>query len=121
MPKHIVRLLVLMVLFTAVAYGAKQYFTVGSYLFWRGTKGTAMTVGIVISAMLVMFSMLMMCYNVVIGGQEIAKTGEGLLTYQFEIFGRDGLIAAASVVIAPLIFFSAVVRFLPPWHDPVES
>jgi len=31
MPKHIVRLLVVMVLFGAVAYGAKQYFTVASF------------------------------------------------------------------------------------------
>jgi len=101
--------------------GAVTPILVLSYLFWRGTKGTPMAVGIVISALLVMYSVLMMRYNVVIGGQEIAKTGKGLLTYQFEIFGRDGVLAAASVVIAPLILLAVVVRFLPPWHDPVES
>ena len=102
------------------AVGAVTPILVLSYLFWRGTKGTAMAIGIVVSALLVMFSVLMMRYNVVIGGQEIAKTGKGLLTYQFELFGRDGVLAAASVVIAPLILLSVVVRFLPPWHDPVE-
>lgn len=41
MPKHIVRLLILMVLFAAVAYGAKQYFTVGSYYMYGHYRGNA--------------------------------------------------------------------------------
>jgi predicted membrane protein len=65
-----------------------------------------------------MFSVLMMRYNVVIGGQEIAKTGKGLLAYRFELFGKDGILAAAAVVVAPLVLLSIVVQFLPPWHDP---
>ena len=101
------------------AVGAVTPILMLSYLFWRGTGGTPLAVGIVVSAVLVMFSVLMMRYNVVIGGQEIAKTGKGLLTFQFEFFGRDGILAAASVLVAPLILLSVVVRFLPPWHDPV--
>jgi Ni/Fe-hydrogenase subunit HybB-like protein len=98
--------------------GAVTPILVLSYLFWRGTTGPKLAVGIVVSALLVMFSVLMMRYNVVIGGQEIAKTGKGLLRFQFEVFGREGMIAAASVVIAPLILLSVMVRLLPPWHDP---
>ena len=41
MPKHIARLLVLMVLFGAVAYGAKQYFTVGSFYMYGHYRGNA--------------------------------------------------------------------------------
>lgn len=41
MPKHIVRLLILMVLFAAFAYGAKQYFTVGSYYSYGHYRGNA--------------------------------------------------------------------------------
>ncbi len=37
----------------------------------------------------------MMCWNVVIGGQEIAKTAKGLLSYHPPLFGREGLLAAA--------------------------
>ena len=98
--------------------GAVTPILVLSYLFWRGTKGLPLAVGIVVSALLVMFSVLMMRYNVVIGGQEISKTGKGLLSYQFEVFSREGVIAAASVLIAPLLLLSVAVRFLPPWHDP---
>ncbi len=98
--------------------GAVTPILILSYLFWRGTKGLPMAIGIVLSAMLVLFSVLMMRYNVVIGGQEISKTGKGLLSYQFEVFGREGLIAAACVLIAPLILLLVMVRVLPPWHDP---
>ena len=48
-----------------------------------------------------MFNVLMMRFNVVIGGQEIAKTGKGLLTFPWEIFGREGVLAAAAVLVAP--------------------
>jgi hypothetical protein len=34
------------------------------------------------------------------------------------VFSREGLIAAACVLIAPLILLSVMVRLLPPWHDP---
>ena len=98
--------------------GAVTPILILSYLFWRGTKGLPMAIGIVLSAMLVLFSVLMMRYNVVIGGQEIAKTGKGLLAFQFEVFGKDGLITAACVLIAPLILLAVMVRVLPPWHDP---
>jgi Ni/Fe-hydrogenase subunit HybB-like protein len=98
--------------------GAVTPILVLSYLFWRGTKGMPLAIGIVVSALLVVFSVLMMRYNVVIGGQEISKTGKGLLAFQFEVFGRDGLITAACVLIAPLILLLVMVRVLPPWHDP---
>ncbi len=41
MPKHIVRLLVLMVLFGAVAYGAKQYFTTASFYRYGHYRGNS--------------------------------------------------------------------------------
>jgi predicted membrane protein len=66
---------------------------------------------------LVLLAVLMMRYNVVIGGQEISKTGKGLLAYHPPILGREGLLAAAIVLILPPILLSVLVRFLPPWHD----
>jgi hypothetical protein len=40
-----------------------------------------------------------------------------LLAYQPTILGREGLLAAAMVLVLPLILLSMVVRFLPPWQD----
>jgi predicted membrane protein len=86
-----------------------------SFMIWRGTTGKTLIVGVAMSAILVLLAVLMMRWNVVIGGQEIAKTGKGLLVYHPEIFGREGLLAAASVIAAPFILLSLMVRLFPPW------
>jgi Ni/Fe-hydrogenase subunit HybB-like protein len=88
-----------------------------TFFIWRGANDRALVVGVTASATLVLLAVLMMRYNVVIGGQEISKTGKGLLAYHPPILGREGLLAAAIVLILPPILLSVLVRFLPPWHD----
>ncbi|MDH3288748.1 MAG: polysulfide reductase NrfD [Betaproteobacteria bacterium] len=93
-----------------------------SYLIWRGTTGTALIVGVTVSALLVLFQVWMMRWNVVIGGQEIAKTGKGLLSYQLVLLHREGLLTAVSVTVAPLLLLWATVRLFPPWtQDSIPS
>jgi len=87
-----------------------------SYMIWRGTAGRAMIVGVTVSSILILFSVFMMRWNVVIGGQEISKTGQGLLQYHLPIFTKEGLLAAMLVTLAPLVLLLGVVRFLPPWE-----
>ena len=72
-------------------------------------------------ASLVLLAVLMMRWNVVIGGQEIAKTGKGLLSYQPLIFGRESLLAAASVLVAPFVLLLVMIRLLPPWEQETTS
>ena len=88
-----------------------------TYLIWRGTDDRWMVAGITASASLVLLAVLMMRYNVVIGGQEISKTGKGLIAYVPELIGRESLLSAVVVLVLPLVLLSIVVRFLPPWHD----
>ncbi|OGA03894.1 MAG: hypothetical protein A2W68_08775 [Betaproteobacteria bacterium RIFCSPLOWO2_02_64_14] len=88
-----------------------------SYMIWRGTTGKALITGVTLSACLVLLSVFMMRWNVVIGGQEISKTGKGLLEYQMTIFGQEGLIVAAMLVLAPLVMLVGVTRLFPPWDD----
>src|SRR3990167_9031189 len=92
-----------------------------TFLIWRGTSGTALIVGITGSAILVLLAVLMMRYNVVIGGQEISKTAKGLLAYHPPIFGREGLLAAGIVLLVPLILLSVVVRLFTPWYDATRA
>ena len=98
------------------AVGAITPILILSYMFWRGTGGRALVASITLCALLVLFNVIMMRFNVVIGGQEIAKTGKGLLYFPWVIFGREGVLAAASVLFAPFVLLSIVVRFLPPWE-----
>jgi len=100
--------------------GAVIPIAVLSYMVWRGTTGKALIVGVTVSALLVLFQVWMMRWNVVIGGQEIAKTGKGLLTYQLVFLHREGLLTAVSVAVAPLLVLWAMVRVLPPFTKPVS-
>jgi len=88
-----------------------------SYMIWRGTTGKALIAGVALSACLVLLSVFMMRWNVVIGGQEIAKTGRGLLTYHLQFFGHEGLLVAIVLLLAPLATLFGLTRFFPPWHD----
>ena len=99
------------------AIGAVTPIIVISYLIWRGTTGKALIAGVTASAVLVLVSVMMMRWNVVIGGQEISKTGQGLLNYHMLIFHREGLLTAAAVVGAPLVLLALLVRLLPPWGE----
>lgn len=102
------------------AIGAVTPILLLSYMIWRGTTGKALVAGVTVSALLVLLSVFMMRWNVVIGGQEIAKTGKGLLSYHMLIFQREGLLAAVSVVVAPLVLLLAAVRLFPPWVQKVN-
>ncbi len=97
--------------------GATVPIVILSFVFWRGTTGRALATAILVSAALVMLEVLMMRWNVVIGGQEISKTGKGLLTYALEIFSKEGIVGASCVLAAPFILLLFVVRLFPPWED----
>ncbi|HWI14751.1 MAG TPA: NrfD/PsrC family molybdoenzyme membrane anchor subunit [Burkholderiales bacterium] len=103
------------------AIGAVTPLLILTFLIWRGISGRALVVGVTVSACLVLVSVMMMRWNVVIGGQEISKTGKGLLTYHMLILGREGAITAAVLVLAPLAVLYGLVRLFPPvecWEAP---
>ena len=88
-----------------------------SYMIWRGTTGKALVVGVTACASLVLFSVFMMRWNVVIGGQEISKTGKGLLSYQLHFLGKEGALMAIILILAPIAVLFGLTRLFPPWAD----
>ena len=83
----------------------------------RGFQGRALIGTVFACAFLVLGAVLLMRWNVVIGGQEISKTGKGLIDYQPVLLGREGLLAAGFVLCAPLILMFVATRFLSPWAE----
>ena len=81
-------------------------------------RGRAFVIGSTISALLVLMNVLLMRWNVVIGGQEISKTGKGLLTYPMALLGHESLVSATVLLIAPFLLLWVLVRLFPPWIDP---
>ncbi len=105
-----------------LAIGAVTPILLLAYLFWRGTTGKALVGVVTLCSCLVLFSVFMMRWNVVIGGQEIAKTGKGLVNYHMLIFHREGAVAALSAVVAPFFLLLAAIRVFPPWtHETTSS
>ena len=99
------------------AVGAITPFLWLSYMIWRGTSGRALVIGVTVCACLVLFSVFMMRWNVVIGGQEISKTGKGLLSYKLHFWGKEGALVAILVTMAPLGLLYVLTRLFPPWTD----
>ena len=88
-----------------------------TYVIARGTTDRGLVAAVTTSAVLVLLAVLMMRWNVVIGGQEISKTGKGIVHYAPEIFSREGLVAAGIALVAPFLVLTAMTRFFPPWQD----
>jgi Ni/Fe-hydrogenase subunit HybB-like protein len=99
------------------AVGAITPFLILSYMIWRGTTDRALVIGVTLSACLVLFSVFMMRWNVVIGGQEISKTGKGLVFYQLHFLGKEGLLVSILLMIAPIVLLLGLTRLFPPWED----
>ena len=84
-------------------------------------RGRLFVAGATGSALLVLLNVLMMRWNVVIGGQEIGKSAKGLLTYQMPLVGHESLLTATLLTLAPFALLWLVVKLFPPWADPTEA
>jgi predicted membrane protein len=82
------------------------------------TRGKALVIGATVCALLVLMNVLLMRWNVVIGGQEIAKSTRGLLTYHLPLSGRESLVSASILTLAPFGVLWLMTRLFPPWVDP---
>ena len=80
-------------------------------------RGRVFVIGATVSALLVLMNVLLMRWNVVIGGQEISKTGKGLLTYHMPMFGHESFVSALILLIAPFVLLWVLTRLFPPWFD----
>lgn len=105
--------------FFVLQFGIGSVLPIGvlSYMIWRGTTGRALVAGVTTCAALVLMAVLMMRWNVVIGGQEIAKTSRGLLSYHVPVFGKESLLVSALLILSPLVLLTLVVKLFPPWGE----
>jgi len=102
-------------------FGALLPIAVMGIMIARNVRGKAFVTGAMICALLVLMNVLLMRWNVVIGGQEIAKSTKGLLTYHMPLWGRESFISASLLIIAPFILLWLLTRLFPPWADPPGS
>ena len=95
--------------------GSLTAFVILTYVIWRGTQGGHLVVGVTVSALLILLAVLAMRWNVVIGGQELSKTMQGLLVYVPPVWGREGVLIVAAIFALPFGLLWVLTRLLPPW------
>ena len=98
-------------------FGAMLPIAIMGIMIASNVRGRAFVTGATISALLVLMNVLLMRWNVVIGGQEIAKTGKGLLNYQMPLLGHESFVSASILLIAPFVLLWLLTRLFPPWAD----
>jgi Ni/Fe-hydrogenase subunit HybB-like protein len=95
--------------------GSVVAFFILTYVIWRGTQDRQLVVGTVCASLLMLIAVLAMRWNVVIGGQELSKTMQGLLYYYPTFLGREGILASVIVFALPFAVLWLLTRLLPPW------
>lgn len=95
--------------------GSVAAFFILTYVIWRGTQDKQLIVGVTVSAVMVLVAVFAMRWNVVIGGQELSKTMQGLLSYTPPIIDREGISAVVIVFTLPFFVLWGLTRLLPPW------
>lgn len=69
------------------------------------------------AALCIVLQVLLMRFNVVIGGQMISKSDRGYVDFHFEWFAREGVVPALIILAAPFVTYWVVSRFLPIFSD----
>lgn len=67
-----------------------------------------------LSSFLALLGVLAYRWNMVIGGQIISRTEQGILWYSMPIFGKEGLIASLSIFAAGIFVFT-ILSWIFPW------
>jgi predicted membrane protein len=70
-----------------------------------------------LAALCVVLQVLLMRFNVVVGGQMISKSDRGYVPFHFHPLGREGLIMATIILCAPFVTYYVVSRLVPVFND----
>jgi len=71
-----------------------------------------------LGSLLLLLQVLVMRFNVVIGGQLISKSGRGFVDFQWHFFGKEGILTALIILSGPFVAYYVISRFLPIFEDP---
>ena len=70
-----------------------------------------------VASLIVLLQVLCMRWNVVIGGQLLSKTGRGFHEYHPEWLGKEGILAAIGVFLAPFFLLFVLIKILRPFEE----
>ena len=74
-----------------------------------------------IVSVMILIQVILMRWNVVIGGQLISKSGRGYSAFHLEFLGKEGLLAGMIIMALPLVILYFLSKILPLWHSSSEA
>jgi len=72
-------------------------------------------------SLLLLLQVLVMRFNVVVGGQLISKSERGFVDFHWEFFAKEGILTAAALLAAPIVTYYVISRFLPIFEEPAAK
>lgn len=76
-------------------------------------RGKALVYFTNLGSLLLVLQVLVMRFNVVVGGQLISKSERGFVDYDFEFFAKEGVLTALVILAMPFVTYYVISRFLP--------
>ncbi len=73
-----------------------------------------------LASLMLVLQVLIMRFNVVVGGHLISKSDKGFTTFHWEFFAREGVVPALVILSAPFIVYYVISRFIPVLGDEPE-
>jgi len=74
-----------------------------------------------ISSLMVLIGVLSMRFNVVVGGQLVSKSNQGLTKFHFQAFTGEGVIPTIILLTLPVVILAVMTKLLPPWAGEEED
>jgi predicted membrane protein len=68
-------------------------------------------------SLMILFQVLLMRWNVVIGGQLMSKSERGAVYFHPEWFEKEGILSALIIMVLPLAILFVLNRILPFWQE----
>jgi Ni/Fe-hydrogenase subunit HybB-like protein len=94
-------------------------FLILGYVVLSNVGGRALLYLSNLGCFLLLMQVLVMRFNVVVGGQLISKSGRGFVDFHWEFFAKEGLVTAAVLLAAPYVAYYIINRFIPIFEPPV--
>ena len=88
------------------------------YVVLSSVRGRLMLYLANIGSLLLFLQVLVMRFNVVVGGQLISKSGRGFVHYELEFLGKEGVLTAMIILSGPFIAYYVISRFIPVFEKP---
>lgn len=74
-----------------------------------------------LASLMLVFQVLLMRFNVVVGGQLISKSDRGFSSFHWEFFAKEGVVTALIILSAPFVVYYLLSRFIPVLGDEPEE